>query len=207
MSIIKLQQAYADTVLAMIEHLDPFAIIAGGAPRDWYLGREATDLDVYFHPNPSWNPKIVKAQIREAGFELLDRKPSEEHVEGWQQYLANECLKAVYTPVNTAMKVQLMWMSEPTFESVLPQFTLNLSRAYYKSKKITTDSTFDFGVRNKAIIRTNSTYIDNDRYIDKIRTKFPEYSYYSSKAAYFDNEKAPDNGVDDEANFGIWVND
>ena len=206
MSIIKMQQAVADTVLQRLLTIDPFAIVAGGAPRDWYLGREATDLDVYFHPNPNWNVMTVRNQLIAAGFELPNNTDLQENLMSVSQYLANQYLKAVYNPINTAMKVQLMWMSEPTFESVLPQFTLNLSKAYYKNGKISTDSIFDFGVAEKAIIRTNAVYINNDRYIDKIKAKFPDYTYYESEAAYFGNEEALDEGSDDEEEFESWAN-
>lgn len=207
MSVVKLQQSYADQVLSMIEQIDRHAIIAGGAPRDWYLGQEAADLDVYFHPNPNWNVMTVRNQLIAAGFELPNNNDLQENLMSVSQYLANQYLKAVYNPINTAMKVQLMWMSEPTFESVLPQFTLNLSKAYYKNGKISTDAIFDLGVAEKAIIRTNAVYINNDRYIDKIKAKFPDYAYYESEAAYFGNEEAPDEGIDDEQDFGIWVAD
>ena len=212
MSIIKMQQALADTVLQRLLTLDPFAIVAGGAPRDWYLGREATDLDVYFHPNPNWDVMTVRNQLIARGFEFTDAVDSlqqfnENEEERRSQYLANQYLKAVYNPINTAMKVQLMWMSEPTFESVLPQFTLNLSRAYYKNDKISTDTIFDLGIKEKAIIRTNSVYINNDRYIDKIKAKFPDYTYYESEAVYFGDEETPDEDIDDEQDFGVWIAD
>jgi hypothetical protein len=210
MSIIKMQQAVADTVLQRLLTIDPFAIVAGGAPRDWYLGKEATDLDVYFHPNPNWNVMTVRNQLIARGFEFTDvgdlQESWDDAEQSKSQYLANQYLKAVYNPINTAMKVQLMWMSEPTFESVLPQFTLNLSKVYYKNGKISTDTIFDLGVAEKALIRTNSVYINNNRYIDKIKAKFPDYTYYESEDAYFGNEEAPDEGSDDEEEFESWAN-
>ena len=201
MSIIKMQQAIADTVLQRLLPIDPFAIVAGGAPRDWYLGQEATDIDVYFHPNPNWNVMTVRNQLVAVGFELSNNSDLQDNLMSVSQYLANQYLKAVYNPINTPMKVQLMWMSEPTFESVLPQFTLNLSRAYYKNGKIGTDAIFDLGVEEKAIIRTNAVYINNDRYIDKIKAKFPDYTYYESEAAYFGDEEVDDEPFDD------WIPD
>lgn len=221
MSVIKLQQVYADQILSMIERIDPLAIIAGGAPRDWYLGREATDLDVYFHPNPNWNVMTVRNQLVCAGFEFTDAANFLEQVdiesnECRSQYLANQYLKAVYNPANTKMKVQLMWMSEPTSESVLPQFTLNLSKAYYKNGKIGTDALFDLGVSKKAIIRTNSIYIDKDRYIDKIKAKFPDYTYYESENAYFgytesikgvlEKQKIVTVDTEETEDFELWAN-
>jgi tRNA nucleotidyltransferase/poly(A) polymerase len=48
-SLIVWQQSVADSLLARLEAIDPHCIIAGGAPRDWYLGRLANDLDVYLY--------------------------------------------------------------------------------------------------------------------------------------------------------------
>jgi hypothetical protein len=185
MSIIKMQQAVADTVLQRLLTIDPFAIVAGGAPRDWYLGREATDLDVYFHPNPNWNVMTVRNQLIAAGFELPNNTDLQENLMSVSQYLANQYLKAVYNPVNTAMKVQLMWMSEPTFKSVLPKFPLNLCLAWYKNRKVHTETLFELGVSEKVIIRTNSACLSNDPYISKIVDRFPDYKYFVNEAAYF----------------------
>lgn len=46
---IDYQKSVADIVLSKLELLDRYCIIAGGAPRDWYLGMEATDIDVYLY--------------------------------------------------------------------------------------------------------------------------------------------------------------
>ena len=43
------QKAIADELLAKIELIDKNAILAGGAPRDWWAGVEANDLDFYLY--------------------------------------------------------------------------------------------------------------------------------------------------------------
>jgi hypothetical protein len=58
-------------------------------------------------------------------------------------------------------------------------------------------------VAEKAIIRTNAVYINNDRYIEKIKAKFPDYAYYESKDAYFGVHDAE---VNDEP-FEDWIPD
>jgi hypothetical protein len=185
MSIIKLQQAYADQVLAMIERLDPFAIIAGGAPRDWHLGQEANDLDVYFHPNPNWTKQTLKEQLKVVGFNLDGGDNYEDFQVNKSKYGKNEYIKSMYNPTNSAMKVQLMAMSEPTFESVLPKFPLNLCLAWYKNRKVYTETLFELGISKKVIIRTNFDYLDNDPYIIKILKRFDNYKYFTNKTSYF----------------------
>ena len=45
MSIVK-QQLTANDILSKLEIIDPYVILAGGAPRDWYFGDECRDLMV-----------------------------------------------------------------------------------------------------------------------------------------------------------------
>ena len=42
------QQAAAQALLALVKtNISPHAIVAGGAPRDWSLGRKASDIDIF----------------------------------------------------------------------------------------------------------------------------------------------------------------
>ena len=42
------QKEVAKKVFESLTKVDPNCILAGGAPRDWYYGKEARDLDFYF---------------------------------------------------------------------------------------------------------------------------------------------------------------
>lgn len=46
---IEEQQKISRKILKSLRQVDPAAVIAGGAPRDWKLGREARDLDFFVH--------------------------------------------------------------------------------------------------------------------------------------------------------------
>lgn len=179
MSIIKMQQAIADTVLQRMLTIDPFAIIAGGAPRDWYLGREAIDLDVYFHPNPSWDTITTYRALQDFGFTFDGYR---DFGEAGIAYGKMEQIKAIFEPTNTPMKVQLMMMSEPVQSCVLQSFALDLSLVSYKYGSIVTTTEFVNAVVTKTISRINPDYSDYDPYIVKILGKFPDYKYtYTSK--------------------------
>lgn len=202
MSIVKLQQAYADQVLAMIERIDPFAIIAGGAPRDWYLGREATDLDVYFHPNPSWDTFTIYEQVKAAGFKLP---------EGYRDFgeagiAYGKCadLKIIFEPLSAVMPVQLMCMSKPTFESVISSFAVDLSCAWYKGGgMVVEEGGFLKAVEFKCITRINAQYASDDRYIQKICKKFPDYTYYESPRAFYEGNKDVEDEDESESMLNI----
>ena len=47
MGSIEHQKAVAKEVLNKLKIVDIFAMLAGGACRDWYLNNEASDLDFY----------------------------------------------------------------------------------------------------------------------------------------------------------------
>jgi len=44
---ISVEKSIADEVLSRLEVIDPTCILAGGAPRDWWLGQSCNDLDFY----------------------------------------------------------------------------------------------------------------------------------------------------------------
>ena len=54
MSSIEHQKAVAKEVLNKLKTVDIFAMLAGGACRDWYLNTEASDLDFYVHYSDSY---------------------------------------------------------------------------------------------------------------------------------------------------------
>lgn len=45
---IEQQKATAQSVYEKLKVIDPYCVLAGGAPRDWYFGNECNDLDFYY---------------------------------------------------------------------------------------------------------------------------------------------------------------
>jgi len=69
---IQKQKEVANFFLNKLEMLDPNIICAGGAPRDWSLGKEASDIDIFMRfPNHSIL-EIIKT------FARLEIRPTEE---------------------------------------------------------------------------------------------------------------------------------
>lgn len=174
--IISNQQHVADTILEKLFPIDPYCIVAGGAPRDWHLGKPASDIDVFFycgqHTLNTIHDMLVCAGISYEELKLGGTIPE------W--YKHNPHLKGVYCLVVSGVKVQLMRMDEPTFESVLPQFPLSICHAWYKDGVIHTEKPFLRSIKHKAIYKTNTIYNNEHEYVKKILTKFPEYKYYDA---------------------------
>lgn len=177
MDVITKQKAIADEVLSKLEAIDPFVIVAGGAPRDWWYGKEATDIDVFLHIPADRAQKHMKKQFSALGLNVVSVKTGEFLPDN---YKMNPDLVAVFNVAGYDTPVQVMVMRTPTFTSVLPKFALSVCMAWYKDGKIRTDKHFDNSVKHKVIYRRNEVYNNEHQYVKKILGKFPEYKYYSS---------------------------
>ena len=43
--VVESQKQLADEILLKISMYDPYVIVAGGAPRDWWMGRQAAAIN------------------------------------------------------------------------------------------------------------------------------------------------------------------
>ena len=176
-NLIDSQKIVADEVLDMMYLIDPYCIVAGGAPRDWYFGKEATDIDLFFYcPQASTVTTMLKL-LNKAGFRVTTVKDGD-NIPEW--YKKNPCLQAVYETEIGGVKVQLMRMSEPTWDSVIDKFPLSICKAWYKNGKIVLEKDFLRSVKFEAIYKTNTIYNNEHYYIQKVLAKFPQYKYYEN---------------------------
>lgn len=176
MSILA-QQNLATRLLDDIFSLDPYAIVAGGAPRDWYLGTEASDIDIFLYPHPRWGTGLFEKLLKKhIGSSVQAVGPRDDDL----QYKMNPHLKTVYNATIEGESVQFMRMTEPTQRSVIPHFPLSLSKVWFKGGKIHPYPIFTKSVQEKIIVKTHEGYADIHRYIEKIQNKFPDYRYFSS---------------------------
>lgn len=60
---IEFQKEMAASLLKQISRVDPYCILVGGAPRDWYFNQEATDLDFFFVPNKETSIEDVMSSL------------------------------------------------------------------------------------------------------------------------------------------------
>lgn len=175
-SAITYQKDVADLVLSKMFPIDPFSIVAGGAPRDWYLGKPATDIDVFFYVSEGINMGTVDRMLKAVGIDWAVRKQGHTIPE---HYKMNPMLRCVYDVNFSGVPVQIMLMRQPTFKSVLPQFPLSICHTWYKNKHVRAEKPFLRSIRHKAIYKTNVIYNNEHGYVKKILAKFPEYNYYA----------------------------
>lgn len=167
MTTIRNQKHLADTMLKSIEVLDPKAIIAGGAPRDWCMGKTANDIDIYFYsPSTRYEMKaqlnaVLGIQVKELGGEELDG-----------MYATMEGLKAVYEFIDKGQVYQLMQMGEvvSTF-NVVDQFSTSICKTWRKGGISHFSKDFLISLTSKCLF-INKEYKWTDKHPAKMATRF-----------------------------------
>lgn len=185
MSDIDKQKKVASEVLQKLESFDPTCILAGGAPRDWYFGNVANDLDFYVYFRPDLQRCFRDNQLEKVGLKNF-RMKGKEDFDFPENYKRNPHLIAVYEGVYKKEKVQIMFMNEKTFKCVVDLFPFGICQVWWKGddlidywtkSSIHTTRHFDESVAHKILRLLNDLYADSDGYIEKIRNKFPDYLY------------------------------
>jgi hypothetical protein len=174
--IIAKQKAVADKVLDKLFSIDPFAICAGGAPRDWHFGKPATDLDIFFYSAVPLTGLIEK-MLEHVGIKINTVRTSESLPEWYQ---LNPHLNCVYETTVDGINVQLMLMRQDTYRSVVPEFPFSICKAWYKGGNISLDRDFKNCEKHKIVVQTNKLYSDEHKYVQKIKAKFPEYKFFGT---------------------------
>ena len=174
---VERQKEIAQAVMQRLEIVDPFCILAGGAPRDWFFGKVATDLDFFVYLGSNHSKRIVEKQIG-ALFNVGEVKSGEKMP---LNYRLNPHLMHVFQIDGFDIPVQIMVMKEPTFYSVVDYFPLSICKAWWKHGVLRTHWDFLDGVRANCIFKTSVEYGKDNQYIAKVLAKFPEMSYYESE--------------------------
>lgn len=173
---IEEQKDVADEVLKRLAVFDPYAIVAGGAPRDWYLGMEANDIDVFINFKDIYTQTTLKGVLQKLGFDAtpLEFNP---HAES---YKLNPNLKWVFNVKGFEYPVQFIFVNDNTF-NIIDTFPLDICKIWYKTETgIVPTKAFNEAVETKTITKCNPIYADEQRYIKKIRERFRDYRYKES---------------------------
>jgi len=209
---IEAQKTIANTLIHKLEAVDPHVILAGGAPRSWFLGQEARDLDFYVylpegaacHEQRRWQSLGLKLDVMEVSetFGNSDAKAPELSAKEavglilnssrgslfddasilfdsetvlWQkqQYNSMEHLTRVWTGEYNGIPYQIMVMSGPTFQTVIPHFGTSVCMAWYKYR---CHYTFEFLLSmHLEIIFKRDDYTAKTAHVEKMIKYFPEF--------------------------------
>lgn len=165
------QKEIADEILIKLEVLDRYCILAGGAPRDWYFGNLAADLDFYLHVRDN---SFIEQKLYGLGLIPAD-DPNCVRLD--DSYWNGVGIEKVVSFTYKNQPIQLVFMHDPTFDSVLSHFSLSICKAWYKKGVLRTDHSFDESVHTKTITQVAPAF--GTRYVEKILAKFPDYTLHA----------------------------
>ncbi|AUR99348.1 coil containing protein [Vibrio phage 1.264.O._10N.286.51.F2] len=185
MDALKVQKQIAKEVLEELEVIDPFCILAGGAPRDWFFGNVAADLDFYVYDAAHLSQSVWTERL---GKTLLDVKPlgliegkSNEEID--HEYTAMKDLRYVFEGEYMGATIQVMIMDKPTFGCVVDNFCMDNSKIWWKGGRV--QPTPEFLLANATrTLRVCPDHAPKQRYIDKMVEKFPTYKLVETNLGY-----------------------
>lgn len=177
---IEQQKQVADKVLDMLRFTDPTAIVAGGAPRDWYMGRAAKDIDVFMHTPPRWGHTGTKELLSDLFCVNVMPMERSEHTENYSQ---NPLIERVFDSKIDGEQVQFVCLNKPSF-GIVDTFGFNVCKVWYKNSKLRTTKDFVHAVENQVLIETGELYLNSRLYRERIQNKFPTWKYFTSKEQY-----------------------
>ena len=187
MSVIQ-QQVIANLVLDKLYPICPYAIVAGGAPRDWYFGNEAKDIDVYFSTT-ALTESMLMAQLKAAfgnDMEVKFSRRTDLHEDPIYKTLMG-LIRIIELTINNT-KVQLIQMdrSERLFK-VVDDFSVSICKIWYKRGTIF--RTKDFKLTEKTKIMFLSLGYDwNDPHPAKMVSRFTDYKAGTRQVAVAEME-------------------
>lgn len=176
MSIDK-QKQVAKYVLEKLKFLDCYAILAGGACRDWYLGKEATDLDFYLYYNPLYKQSLLQSKLSEllgVSLDVVGSRGDIENTTEEHRYTCDPEIELVLGGLKGEVPIQIIIRNKPFCD--VGRFCFDICQAYStEGETVKTTKKFDEAVKHKVIRITGEFYMQKESYMKKIKSKFPDY--------------------------------
>lgn len=166
------QKQLALEVLHLLEATDPCCILAGGAPRDWWLGKKANDLDFYVYWGHTTTCHEDKRRLDRIG------------LEGYREMTRNTLsdlygsipeLRRVWEVDYHGEKVQIMVMGSPTFNCVVDRFGVSTSKIWWKGKNLHPTEDFIISHLTKNLF-IKDNYNAGETYVKKMKERYPLYA-------------------------------
>lgn len=172
---IKQQKLIADEILSKLVFIDPYSILAGGAPRDWRLNILANDLDFYF-TSTGLTYGVVSDQLCSSFPELKIIEDTEFQDNQNPMYKHMKFLHRIFTGVYKEQKVQFIQLKDPgdTFK-VVSAMSVSICKAWYKAGKIHLTDDFKLTYQTNIMFLSDG-YSWQDPHPRKIKKRFSDLS-------------------------------
>ena len=169
MKTLENQMQIAKEISDKLKACDPYAVLAGGAPRDWYFGNVAKDLDFYVHLTETIDANAVR--FKAIGLDLERLTFSEMQQQGYEKM---DALFRIWEGTYKGEKVQVMCMTQPVHQSVVDCFGVSLCEFWWNGGDIKATKSALVSVLSKKMFYKDG-YSAKQTHIDKMVKYFPDY--------------------------------
>lgn len=171
---INKQKKVAIQALNQLSIFDEDVLVAGGAPRDWFLGKLASDIDIYIESNTVRNHLDIISQLDDLGFKIVEIKDASDFTE---LYAKADYLRLVIDCLYKNQNIQIMLVGCEVIK-VTEGFPLSICKIMFdRDDGILMTPSFLNGYKKKTIYVEHPHYQDEHPYVVKIRNKFPDWKY------------------------------
>lgn len=185
---VESQKEFSRLVYNKLSIIDPRCLLAGGAPRDWYFGELAKDLDFYIETPPDRRCYETEDVFEKLGFKVEESPGIKD-----EQYEMMPCLKRVWnlsfdawdTPIQVmeithgAIGEKEFWFNGtgPQMEPgdlplVVEEFNNTLSYGWSAYGLTQYPKDFLFSVKHKVV-----GYKYDAPNVEKLREKYPNFNF------------------------------
>lgn len=186
--LIKAQKSATDHLMSTLSHL-PWtreAVVAGGAPREWYRQQPATDIDIFLIGTTITKTQL-ECTLREAGFDVKEATRGDRYSDSDYGY-RNPGIQWVYDghidwrPSSLSgahrIKYQVIVTKFPDLAKLLASFPVEISKFTWNhvTKKINGEPGALKDMADKTVTKTGFDY-KRGKYVDKILRKYPDHTY------------------------------
>lgn len=176
MKTIEQQKKVAQEVYKKLKIIDPYALLAGGAPRDWYFGNLANDLDFYF-----FSTGVTVASVESQLSTIMGVKvnaveyDADSHQHG--QYKSMSFLRRVLEAKIEGEKVQFMQLTEPNAQfKVVDAMDVSICKVWCDvDMSIRMHQDFKITLASGNMFLSDE-YNWSDRHPQKIADRFPNFN-------------------------------
>ena len=182
--VIDNQRVVAITLLNKLTIVDPEAMLAGGALRDWRHGKTATDLDFYLKAPNHKDKNQVEKLLQKLGCISIYKmeKGSEDVYEGIPQ------ISSVWQATFNDEAINFIFLSNDSCGNIIYKFSNSLCECFMRVDGVTQySSDFEKTVATK-VVKLRDRYTDSHPHVKKVMNKYPEYIFIKPDTIDFNME-------------------
>lgn len=158
------EQSIAKETLEQLWQEWPQAVVAGGAARDWYLGKPISDIDIFICHEKLHTGDVLKEKLEsileEEVENLGDAKYAARQFEGFET-------------VRGGVKIQFLFHHKD-LETTVAEFPINVSRVWWDGEAFHYHPTFSYYTNYNSVIVNRDCNLDHEL---KIGGKFRDASW------------------------------